>query len=187
MGLLFCPPREKCEVISRVCYVFGSHVHPQDAVRELAGELVGLQWDDISTDRLEVVIRRARSLDATGVRFTGPGKTGRKGSADPIGIVNTPNSIEVEWQYAAGHHARPGLIVPTQRHPENLGGYGIYRSMVNEPSNRPEHSAGGSGGALSNVQRCPANLRRCLVTDDDDLVDFSKLRPLSRSTEPLGR
>ncbi|MBV1869245.1 MAG: site-specific integrase [Marinosulfonomonas sp.] len=54
------------------------------------GELVGLQWDDISTDRLEVVIRRARSLDATGVPFTGPGKTGRKGhrvlSLDPTTI-----------------------------------------------------------------------------------------------------
>lgn len=55
------------------------------------GELVGLQWDDLSVQREEIVIRRAQSRGAKGDAYTGPGKTGRRGhrvlTLDPVTVA----------------------------------------------------------------------------------------------------
>jgi integrase len=64
------------------------------------GELVAIQWDDINPARCELVIRRARSVDGTGVPYTHDGKTGRRGhrvlTLDPgtIELLDTHRTVQ---------------------------------------------------------------------------------------------
>lgn len=69
------------------------------------GELVAIQWDDINPTRHELVIRRARSVDGTGVPYTHDGKTGRRGhrvlTVDPKTIGHLEQHRTVQAALAA--------------------------------------------------------------------------------------
>ena len=88
------------------------------------GELVALKWDDINDRRGEVVIRRALSVDDTGLTYHHPGKTGRRGhrvlSLDPHTVAmlvelhdldaarsRVRRLPEPEWVFARAPGAEP--------------------------------------------------------------------------------
>lgn len=74
------------------------------------GELVGLQWEDLSVDRGELIVRRAQSVDGRGGAYTGPGKTGRRGhrvlTLDPSTIVALAE-LRMEQRQMAEANALP--------------------------------------------------------------------------------
>lgn len=76
------------------------------------GELVAIQWDDIHPARHELVIRRARSVDGTGIPYTHDGKTGRRGhrvlTLDPMTI----ELLEVHQAAQAAQAAAHDLPTP---------------------------------------------------------------------------
>lgn len=77
------------------------------------GELVGLQWGDLSVDREEVVIRRAQSRGAKGEAYTGPGKTGRRGhrvlTLDPVTVAGL-HAVHIEQRALATSNRLPSPV-----------------------------------------------------------------------------